>query len=126
FQSNASTTTASRKQEMGLLVALSETGRASGELYWDDGDTLDTVLNSNYNHIQFNCGANMLYSNVTLSNYGTKMELDYLFILGVDDPVGEVRLSGEKVNFQYNKDTLELSVLNLNQDFLQGFTVEWR
>lgn len=39
-QDAKSTTTASRKTDIGLLVALDESGTAEGELYWDDGDSL--------------------------------------------------------------------------------------
>lgn len=38
------TTTESRKTKIELLVASDQTGGASGELYWDDGDTLSNFL----------------------------------------------------------------------------------
>lgn len=34
------TTTESRKNKFELLVALDEGGNATGELYWDDGDSI--------------------------------------------------------------------------------------
>ncbi len=40
MQEPNTTTTASRKNKFGLLVALTGDGMASGDLYWDDGDTV--------------------------------------------------------------------------------------
>lgn len=31
---------------MGLIVALDDNGQASGELFWDDGETLGKIQNS--------------------------------------------------------------------------------
>nr|CAD7260439.1 unnamed protein product [Timema shepardi] len=41
MQEPGMTTTASRKNNFQLMVASDESGSASGELYWDDGDTLE-------------------------------------------------------------------------------------
>lgn len=40
MQDAALTTTENRKTPFTLLVALSESGVSTGELYWDDGESL--------------------------------------------------------------------------------------
>ena len=47
------TTTETRKQNFTLLAALDENEKACGELFWDDGDSLDPVTNGKYTNILF-------------------------------------------------------------------------
>nr|CAD7577903.1 unnamed protein product [Timema californicum] len=48
MQEPGMTTTASRKNNFQLMVASDESGSASGELYWDDGDTLGETGRGSY------------------------------------------------------------------------------
>lgn len=47
------TTTESRKQPMALAVALTESGEASGELFWDDGESLGVLERGAYTLVTF-------------------------------------------------------------------------
>ena len=42
------TTTEMRKEKFGLIVALDKQQTATGSLYWDDGDSLDTVARKQF------------------------------------------------------------------------------
>ena len=42
------TTTQLRQQNFTLLVALDSSQKAFGELYWDDGDSIDPLLSGNF------------------------------------------------------------------------------
>ena len=53
---------ASRLNPFGLIVAIGSNNAATGDLFWDDGETIDTVENNIYQHHQFT------YSNVSLSH----------------------------------------------------------
>uniref|UniRef100_A0A4W6DT06 Lysosomal alpha-glucosidase n=1 Tax=Lates calcarifer TaxID=8187 RepID=A0A4W6DT06_LATCA len=55
-QEPALTTTASRRNAFSLTVALSAVGWAWGDLFWDDGDSLDTYELGNYCYITFIAG----------------------------------------------------------------------
>jgi lysosomal alpha-glucosidase len=48
------TTTETRKQNFTLLVALNDNESANGELFWDDGDSLDPIHNGKYTLVSFN------------------------------------------------------------------------
>ena len=50
---DATTTTEQRKGNFSLIVALDESNKASGELYWDDGDSLYTGMHGLLTHITF-------------------------------------------------------------------------
>ena len=47
------TTKATRAHPFRLLVALSDELTASGDLYWDEGESIDPVLNGDYNYVKF-------------------------------------------------------------------------
>lgn len=56
FKEPALTTTASRRNPFSLTVALSAGGQAWGDLFWDDGDGLETFETGNYSYIVFIVG----------------------------------------------------------------------
>lgn len=47
------TTTESRKQPMALAVALTTSGKAQGELFWDDGESLGVLDRGAYTQVVF-------------------------------------------------------------------------
>ncbi len=52
-QPNKLTTTESRKGNFSLIVALDDDQKAFGELYWDDGNSLDTAIVGRFNLFKF-------------------------------------------------------------------------
>lgn len=46
-------TTESRKQPMALAVALTRSGEARGELFWDDGESLGALERGAYTQLVF-------------------------------------------------------------------------
>ena len=47
------TTTAMRKEKFTLVAVLDDNNHAHGQLYWDDGDSIDPVENNAYSLISF-------------------------------------------------------------------------
>lgn len=43
-----------RRNPLTLIAALSQTANAWGDLYWDDGDSLDTFEKGDYSYLVFN------------------------------------------------------------------------
>lgn len=60
----ALTTSASRSNPFLLTVALCSQGWAKGELFWDDGDSLDTFEHGDYSYVVFMAGQVGLFLNV--------------------------------------------------------------
>ncbi|KAF2177647.1 glycoside hydrolase family 31 protein [Zopfia rhizophila CBS 207.26] len=107
------TTTQSRKNPWGLLIALSEDGDAKGELYVDDGESLEP---SETLFVTFNAGDGKLGVGVK-GGYKDRNTLGNLTIMGVDGCEGEIRLDGksvsdEKVDCDEKTGVLQLSGLN--------------
>jgi alpha-glucosidase (family GH31 glycosyl hydrolase) len=48
------TTTLMRKENFTVLVALDSNDKAMGQLYWDDGDSIDPIEKGEYSLISFN------------------------------------------------------------------------
>ena len=109
----------------GLLVALSSTGEAKGNLFWDDGETVDTVLTGDYSLIQFNCKSRKLVSTVKRYRFGMKPLTD-VKILGVPTVVSTVKINNVNIQtFSYNRDTKVLHVKNLSQNLGVPFALSW-
>ncbi|XP_063061397.1 sucrase-isomaltase, intestinal [Engraulis encrasicolus] len=79
------TTTYSRQNPMGLIIALDENKKASGELFWDDGDSRDTVPSGAYVHSQFTVDKGALTIRVLHNGYTDPNGLKFedITVLGV-------------------------------------------
>ncbi|XP_049925950.1 sucrase-isomaltase, intestinal [Epinephelus moara] len=82
------TTTYSRRNPMGLIVALDDNNKAAGELFWDDGDSRETVETGNHIHYDFNVDYGVLKMQVTHAGYKDPNNLKFedITILGVPHP----------------------------------------
>lgn len=59
-QQSAMNTVRARRNPMNLLIVLDEQQTAQGNLFWDDGDSVDTYERSNYNYFNFQYRSNLL------------------------------------------------------------------
>jgi alpha-glucosidase (family GH31 glycosyl hydrolase) len=84
-----------------LFVAQSQFGTANGNLFWDDGDSIEI---ESYNYLEFLLANNVLKINALVINYKeSRMPLEIIKILGVNNPVTSVTVNGKVyTNFLYN------------------------
>ncbi|KAM9853733.1 sucrase-isomaltase, intestinal [Aulostomus maculatus] len=82
------TTTFSRRNPMGLIVALDDNKQAAGELFWDDGDSRETVRTGSYIHYKFTVVYGVLTMQVTHAGYRDPNSLKFedIVIFGVPHP----------------------------------------
>ncbi|XP_077579158.1 sucrase-isomaltase, intestinal [Stigmatopora nigra] len=82
------TTTYSRRNPMGLIIALDDQGQAAGELFWDDGDTRETFNKGKYIHYKFTVIHRVLTMQVIHAGYKdpNNLHFDNIIILGVSLP----------------------------------------
>lgn len=126
-QEPALTTTASRRNPFFLTVALSAGGWAWGDLFWDDGDSLDTFEAGSYCYLIFIAGQCQVVSDPQrLSGDLDGLVLGGIQVFGVPSPPRYVLANGEKVrDFTYRSDTKALTVTGLALSMSKVFTVQW-
>ncbi|XP_031791831.1 maltase-glucoamylase, intestinal [Piliocolobus tephrosceles] len=126
------TTVASRKNPLGLIIALDENKEAKGELFWDDGETKDTVANKVYLLCEFSVTQNRLEVNISQSTYKDPNNLAFneIKILGTEEPSnvtvkhnGVPSQTSPTVTYDSN---LKVAIIT-DIDLLLGeaYTVEW-
>ena len=116
-QEPRNTTTASRQQVWGLLVALDNAGSAKGSLYLDDGESLEpeeTLLVSLK-------AANGSLSATGEGSYGPdENALAIVSILGVAANVSTVTFNDKPVSFVYSAQTSVLNVTGAVNETVGG------
>ncbi|XP_062955067.1 sucrase-isomaltase, intestinal [Cynocephalus volans] len=127
------TTTASRKNPLGLIIALDENNTAKGDFFWDDGETKDTIQNDNYILYTFSVSNNNLDITCTHSSYqeGTTLAFETIKILGLTNRVTEVTVQENNQpmmthsNFNYDPSDQVLLINGLNFNLGGNFIVQW-
>ncbi|XP_007886783.2 lysosomal alpha-glucosidase [Callorhinchus milii] len=127
LQEPNTTTTASRGNPLGLIVALSNREAARGELFWDDGDSLSTYENGDYTHIIFLARNNILFSQITrLNSQIDGVVLGTVSVFGVASPPLDVSVNGVWISdFSYRMDSKVLTLQNLSVLVGEEFTITW-
>ncbi|KAK7003085.1 lysosomal alpha-glucosidase-like isoform X1 [Biomphalaria glabrata] len=121
-------TDVSRQQKFQILVSISDSNTASGELFWDDGESSDSITSNKYSLVSFTLlSNNTLVNRVIQSGYNPSqgIKANNFVINGVLKSPSNVYVSGNQVAFGYNADTKVLSAFNLDVDLLQVFTFTW-
>ncbi|XP_064256732.1 LOW QUALITY PROTEIN: maltase-glucoamylase-like [Passer domesticus] len=130
-QSPATTTAASRRNPLGLIVALDENQEASGELFWDDGESADTVENKAYIFYEFRFSNNMLELSVTHNNFSDPAGLEFgeLRVLGLPRaPLGVTVTAGDTGtghSLSYDPATRVALVQGLRLRLGRSHTLHW-
>ncbi|GIX98447.1 lysosomal alpha-glucosidase [Caerostris extrusa] len=123
LQIPGNTTTECRKNAFDLLVAFNENQEATGVLYWDDGDSLDTYENGIYNEISFTAKDNCFNSTVIKNGYDTTMNLNEIKVYGIPEGPWNVTINGDLGSFEYRKPNLIISVHNYT--LLEDLNIVW-
>ena len=88
-------TNLSRLNPMSLLVALDQNQIAGGSLFWDDGDSVDTYENRNYNLFQFNYTNNNTITITPVAYYyPTPLILEKIQVYDLAMPPTQITLMG--------------------------------
>ncbi|XP_049633099.1 lysosomal alpha-glucosidase isoform X2 [Suncus etruscus] len=106
------TTTETRKQPLTLVVGLTSSGKAQGELYWDDGDSLGTLESGAYTLVGF-WARNNTIGNMPghVSSEGAGLRLSRVTVLGVPKAPQNVFSNGVPISdFTYSPETKTLQV----------------
>ncbi|XP_075544667.1 lysosomal alpha-glucosidase-like [Dermacentor variabilis] len=124
---NTTTTKDQRQMPMSLYVALGKDGTAKGELFWDDGDSLDTIEKGKYNLFTFSTNwARKVVISVSpvRSGFDEKPVVDMVGVAGVSQEPNNVTIGTRSLQFVYKRPEL-LFILNVNQRLDQAFEINW-
>ncbi|XP_061829447.1 lysosomal alpha-glucosidase isoform X2 [Nerophis lumbriciformis] len=126
-QEPALSTTTSRKNPFLLTVALSAEGSACGDLFWDDGDSMDSFEGGSYSYVNFTAGQSQVVSNpIEMNGTLDGLMLGAMQVFGVPSQPQYVVANGEEVrDFVYNSDTKVLKVSRLTLPMSKMITVQW-
>ncbi|XP_043851669.1 sucrase-isomaltase, intestinal [Dromiciops gliroides] len=134
-QEPAQTTFYSRKNYMGLIVAVDDDRTARGSLFWDDGESIDTYERGQYLSVQFRLNQTTLTSTVLYRGYSNpdELRLGYIKVWGKDkSSVSSVQLTyngvTESVNFNNdaNNGILEIRLSDKNIILENNIEITWR
>ena len=127
FTDHARNTVVLRKRPLTVLVALDSFGKASGTLYWDDGETFDTIKIGSYSLVKFEVEYNKFTSRAVFNEYknADEFKINRLTVLGVTNlnKIRSVTVNGKSV--RYSKDFKYLSVTLNNLDLNSNLDIEW-
>ncbi|XP_022103495.1 lysosomal alpha-glucosidase-like [Acanthaster planci] len=124
---NLTTTTQYRQLGFTLLVTPSIRSPGTGQLFWDDGDSLNTYESGNYLLVEFASNATAMNSTVVHDGYsGSQPVTVETIILGaVPRPVKQVTINGTAVHFAYEKPLLDVYIKDLTLPLQFNFYVKW-
>ncbi|XP_060780036.1 sucrase-isomaltase, intestinal isoform X2 [Neoarius graeffei] len=134
IQRPAVTTVYSRRSPMGLIIALDDNNQASGELFWDDGDSRDTVSSGAYIHYQFSVVQGVLTMQVLHNGYADPNNLVFenITILGLSSPPTSVTINNGTMvtalpesNIYYDSVKRVLYLRNLQLHLGKNYTLIW-
>ncbi|XP_042590642.1 lysosomal alpha-glucosidase-like [Cyprinus carpio] len=112
-------------QPLNLIVSLSEDGLAKGDLYWDDGETIDTYEKDQYAYIYFTVEQNTMTSEV-LHNHeeAAYITVETVSFYGVKVEPENVTVNSQEAAFTY-RDNQVLTVTDLGLNLSRNFTINW-
>ncbi|XP_056608795.1 lysosomal alpha-glucosidase [Triplophysa dalaica] len=123
----ALTTTVSRRNPFILLVPLSAETWSKGDLFWDDGESLETSERGDYSYLLFFAEKSYLVGKpVRLNGSLDRLVLGQVRVFGVQTPPTAVLANGKQVHdFSYSTGTKVLTVSGLDLPMTAMFTVQW-
>ncbi|XP_071506103.1 maltase-glucoamylase-like [Diadema antillarum] len=118
----------SRRNPFGLIVALDDEMMATGNLFWDDGESIDSIANGEYFMFEYTFVNNILSASVTHSyeNLMDNLEMDDVIIYGLHERPEEVFLSDfgdvTSVPFNFDNDTMETVFTMAQMEMDMGYS----
>ncbi|XP_050163983.1 sucrase-isomaltase, intestinal [Myiozetetes cayanensis] len=133
-QNPGNTTVASRKNPMGLIIALNNDNSAVGDLFWDDGESTGTIENKNYLFYEFTCSDNSLLMNATFSNYSdpNNLKFEEIKIYGVTREITAVTVyqndvvQDDPLNITYDSVNQAALITGLQLELGKSYTLRWQ
>lgn len=127
IQEPAVNTEISRKNPLGLIVALDGNEKAEGYMFYDDGDSIGTIENGEYFYGKYSVEGGKLTGTVEENGYpemGSK-KLENVRLLGVVGGVTRVTVNGQQHTEFEVKASGEVLISGLGLNPTTTFILEW-
>lgn len=116
-----------RNNSIELVAAMDNSGEGTGRLYWDDGDSLNSVEEMHYTLLEFAMHPGVLTASVLWpGEQNLPPPLSRLTVLGIKKSVVSVNVNGQPTHFTYNADAHYLLVDKLQQPLTETVTITWK
>ncbi|KAK6195135.1 hypothetical protein SNE40_000621 [Patella caerulea] len=129
WQEPATTTFESRKNPMGIIIALDENYLANGELFLDDGESLETHMNGKSTVIKFSMNvAGLLTITPVVHNYqpADNLRIRTIEIYGLTRIPYKVVIDGVRIqDSKIRQSGKIIQILTQNITITQSSTIEW-
>ncbi|XP_078266999.1 sucrase-isomaltase, intestinal [Rhinoraja longicauda] len=137
WQVPGNTTHHSRMNHLGLVVAMNDNEAAKGHLYWDDGQSIDTVERKEYFLVEFPQHQNTLRTTILHSDMkstANELKLGYLYVWGAGlIPPKSVTVTYENAtynisSFKHSTQLQKLTIEMADKDFQidKPLTIIWK
>ncbi|KAM6939968.1 lysosomal alpha-glucosidase [Xenentodon cancila] len=115
----------SSDQPLHLISSLSDDGSASGDLFWDDGESVGTYETDSYAYIDFSVAQNVMTSQVLRNNQEASfITVESATFYGVKEKPSRVLVNSQDAQFTYRANQV-LTVADLGLNLSQNFTISW-
>ncbi|XP_035038068.2 lysosomal alpha-glucosidase isoform X3 [Hippoglossus stenolepis] len=115
----------SSRQPLHLVSALSDDGSAAGDLFWDDGESIDTYETDSYSYLIFSVTQKVMTSQVLHSNIeATYITVESASFYGVKEKPSRVMVNSQDATFTYRANQV-LTVSELGLNLGRNFTISW-
>ncbi|KAF0037092.1 hypothetical protein F2P81_009966 [Scophthalmus maximus] len=112
-------------QPLHLVSALTDDGSAGGDLFWDDGESVDTYETDKYAYVVFSVAQNAMTSQVLRSDVeATYITVELASFYGVKEKPSRVLVNSQDATFTYRANRV-LTVADLGLNLSQNFTISW-
>ncbi|XP_030635382.1 lysosomal alpha-glucosidase [Chanos chanos] len=112
-------------QPLHLISCLSAESSAEGDMFWDDGDSLDTYETGQYAYIQFRVEKNTMTSEVLHGHEeASYLTVESVSFYGVKTEPSNVTVNSQDAEFTYTTNQV-LTVKDLGLNLSQNFTISW-
>ncbi len=119
----------SRVKPFGLIIVVNANGNAEGELFYDDGESIDTIGSKSYYYATYKWSARdrQLQINVVENNYGqmSNLMLNSLTIYGLDKPAIIFTVDKKQMQPTFRFQTKIVDVTGLGLSMGKNHTVSW-
>jgi hypothetical protein len=113
----------------GLIIIVDSNGNAEGDLFYDDGETIDTIEKNLYFYAKYKWSSNKCQLNIEIlqNNYiqMSNLILDSLSIYGLNQVPLNINVNNKQVSSIMRSQTQIIDITGLELSMSSNYTIIW-